>query len=186
EVRTLSLSLLRLQPDITVWDVGAGTGSISIEIARLLPDARIYAIEKTAAGLTLIEKNCRRFDTPQIFPIRGVAPAALEPLSAPDRIVIGGGGKSISEILDVCCDRIRPNGVIVANFATLETCMLAKQQLQDKGWTVQLLQVNIARSATLAAATRFVPLNPVILLQALPPSLQPNAVSDQGEGNGIQ
>ncbi|MEO1179536.1 MAG: precorrin-6y C5,15-methyltransferase (decarboxylating) subunit CbiE [Cyanobacteria bacterium J06636_28] len=186
EVRTLSLSLLRLQPDITVWDVGAGTGSISIEIARLVPDARIYAIEKTAAGLTLIEKNCRRFDTPQISSIRGVAPAALESLPAPDRIVIGGGGKAMPEILDVCCDRIRPNGVIVANFATLETCMLAKQQLQDKGWVVQLLQVNIARSATLAAATRFIPLNPVILLQALPPSLQPNAVSDQGEGNGIQ
>ena len=180
EVRALSLSLLRLQPDITVWDVGAGTGSISIEIARLVPDARIYAIEKTAAGLTLIEKNCRRFDTPHISPIRGVAPAALESLPAPDRIVIGGGGKAMPEILDVCCDRIRPNGVIVANFATLETCMLAKQQLQDKGWVVQLLQVNLARSATLAAATRFVPLYPVILLQAS----QPDAA--QGEGHGIQ
>ncbi|NEQ54320.1 MAG: precorrin-6y C5,15-methyltransferase (decarboxylating) subunit CbiE, partial [Leptolyngbya sp. SIO3F4] len=87
EVRALSLSLMRLQPDITVWDVGAGTGSISIEIARLMPDARIYAIEKTPAGLTLIEKNCRRFDTPQISPIRGVAPEALESLPDPDRIV---------------------------------------------------------------------------------------------------
>ncbi|MEM7796692.1 MAG: precorrin-6y C5,15-methyltransferase (decarboxylating) subunit CbiE [Cyanobacteria bacterium P01_C01_bin.118] len=183
EVRALSLSLLRLQPDITVWDVGAGTGSISIEIARLVPDACIYAIEKTAAGLTLIEKNCRRFGTSQISPIRGVAPGALDSLPAPDRIVIGGGGKAIPEILDVCCDRIQPNGVIVANFATLETCTLAKQQLQEKGWTVQLLQVNLARSATLAESTRFVPLNPVILLQALRPS-QPGAA--QGDDHGIQ
>ena len=89
------------------------------------------------------------------------------------------------EILEVCCDRIRPNGVIVANFATLETCMLAKQQLQDKGWIVQLLQVNIARSATLATATRFIPLNPVILLQASRPFPQTDAGSDQGEGNDI-
>ena len=166
EVRALSLSLLRLQSDITVWDVGAGTGSISIEIARLVPNARIYAIEKTAVGLTLIEKNCRRFGTPQIFPTQGIAPAVLDSLPDPDRIVIGGGGKAMSEILRVCCDRIRPDGIIVANFATLETCMLAKQQLQDQGWIVQLLQVNIARSATLAAATRFVPLNPVMVLQA--------------------
>ena len=180
EVRALCISLMRLQPNITVWDVGAGTGSISIEMARLMPDARIYAIEKTAAGLTLIAKNCRRFDTPQIFPVRGVVPGALESLPDPDRIVIGGGGKAMPEILEVCCDRIRPSGVIVANFATLETCMLAKQQLQDKGWVVQLLQVNLARSATLAAATRFVPLNPVILLQASQP------VADQGEGHGIQ
>ena len=169
EVRALSLSLLRLRANSTVWDVGAGTGSISIEIARLVPDARIYAIEKTAAGLTLIEKNCRRFGTTQVSPVRGVAPAALNALPDPDRIVIGGGGKAMPEILEVCCDRIRPKGVIVANFATLETCILAKQQLQERGWNVQLLQVNIARSATLATATRFVPLNPVILLQASRP-----------------
>ena len=93
----------------------------------------------------------------------------LEGLPAPDRIVIGGGGKAMPEILKVCCDRIRSHGTIVANFATLETCILAKQQLQERGWNVQLLQVNIARSATLATATRFVPLNPVILLQASRP-----------------
>ena len=185
EVRALSLSLLRLQPNITLWDIGAGTGAISIEIARLVPDARIYAIEKTAAGLTLIEQNCRRFGTAQISPIRGAAPAVLESLPAPDRIVIGGGGKAMAEILTVGCDRIRPDGVIVANFATLETCILAKQQLQDRGWIVQLLQVNIARSATLAAATRFVPLNPVIVLQASRPWSQPDSASDTGESNDV-
>ena len=183
EVRALSISLLRLRSHITVWDVGAGTGSMSIEIARLVPDARIYAVEKTAAGLTLIDKNCRRFGTTQVSPVRGVAPAALGSLPDPDRIVIGGGGKAMAEILEVCCDRIRPDGVIVANFATLETCMLAKQQLQNQGWIVQLLQVNIARSATLATATRFVPLNPVILLQASRPLSQSDLV--QGEGHDI-
>ncbi|ESA38679.1 precorrin-6y -methyltransferase [Leptolyngbya sp. Heron Island J] len=177
EVRGLSLSLLRLRPNITVWDVGAGTGSISIEIARLVPDARIYALEKTAAGLTLIEKNCRRFGTTQVSPVRGVAPAALASLPAPDRVVIGGGGKAMPEILEVCCDRIQADGVIVANFATLETCVLAKQQLQTQGWIVQLLQVNLARSATLATATRFVPLNPVILLQASRPLPSTDAVA---------
>ena len=150
-----------------------------------MPDARIYAIEKTAAGLTLIEQNCRRFGTAQISPIRGAAPAVLESLPAPDRIVIGGGGKAMAEILAVGCDRIRPDGVIVANFATLETCILAKQQLQDRGWIVQLLQVNIARSATLAAATRFVPLNPVIVLQASRPWSRPDSASDTGERNDV-
>ncbi|MGD1951589.1 MAG: precorrin-6y C5,15-methyltransferase (decarboxylating) subunit CbiE [Leptolyngbyaceae cyanobacterium] len=183
EVRALSLSLLRLRANSTVWDVGAGTGSISIEIARLVPDARIYAIEKTAAGLTLIEKNCRRFGTTQVSPVRGVAPAALNALPDPDRIVIGGGGKAMPEILEVCCDRIRPDGIIVANFATLETCVLAKQQLQNQGWIVQLLQVNIARSATLATATRFIPLNPVILLHASR-ALSHSDLA-QGEGHDI-
>ena len=91
----------------------------------------------------------------------------------------------MAEILAVGCDRIRPDGVIVANFATLETCILAKQQLQDRGWIVQLLQVNIARSATLAAATRFVPLNPVIVLQASRPWSQPDSASDTGERNDV-
>ncbi|MEM8502749.1 MAG: precorrin-6y C5,15-methyltransferase (decarboxylating) subunit CbiE [Cyanobacteria bacterium P01_D01_bin.1] len=171
EVRALSFSLLRLMPGITVWDVGAGTGAMAIELSRLVPDAQIYAVEKTAAGLALIQKNCHRFGSSRVHPIAGKAPEALGPLPDPDRVILGGGGKAIPEILSACCQRLRLGGVLVAHFATLETCVLAKQQLQKLGWTVQLLQVNLSRSATLATAetTRFVPLNPVMLLQASAP-----------------
>jgi precorrin-6Y C5,15-methyltransferase (decarboxylating) len=186
EVRALSFSLLRLMPGITVWDVGAGTGAMAIELSRLVADAEIYAVEKTGAGVTLIQKNCHLFGSSRVYPIGGTAPAALDPLPDPDRVILGGGGKTIPAILTTCCQRLRPGGVLVAHFATLETCVLAKQQLQNLGWTVQLLQVNLARSATLATAetTRFVPLNPVMLLQAchpLPHSPSPRLSTEEAD-----
>ncbi|NJK28390.1 MAG: hypothetical protein HC925_07880 [Coleofasciculaceae cyanobacterium SM2_3_26] len=70
----------------------AGTGSISVEIGRLVPDARIYAIEQKAAGVALIQHNCDRFAVTNVAIAQGSAPEALHPLPAPDRIFIGGGG----------------------------------------------------------------------------------------------
>jgi len=180
EVRALSFCLLRLMPGITVWDVGAGTGAMAIELSRLVPDAEIYAVEKTGAGVALIQKNCHRFGSSRVYPIAGQAPEALDPLPDPDRVILGGGGPAIPTILTTCCHRLRPGGTLVAHFATLETCMLAKQQLQDQGWGVNLLQVNLSRSATLATTqtTRFVPLNPVMLLQASRPPIDAASQGD--------
>lgn len=174
EVRMLSLGLLQLQAGATVWDIGAGTGSVSIEIARLIPTGAVYAIERTAAGLALIAKNCTRFGVENVTAINGTAPAALASLPDPNRIVVGGGGARTGEILEACAPRLRPGGVLVAHFATLEACTLARSLTASWGWAARLLQVNLARSSPLPtrtgeAATRFVPLNPVMLLQAIKP-----------------
>lgn len=170
EVRILSLGLLELAPKLTVWDIGAGTGSISVEIARLVPTVTIFAIEKTALGVSLIHQNCQRFQVQNVQVIEGTAPAALTDLPAPDRIVVGGGGRNIAAILEVCCQRLGPGGVLVGNFATLEACLMAQNTLRAKCWPVELLQVNLARSTAIPTGetplTRFVPLNPVILLKA--------------------
>ena len=174
EVRVLSLGLLQLQPGAIVWDVGAGTGSISIEIARLIPPGKVYAIERTAAGLALIRKNRDRFGIGNLEAIGKAAPEAFAGLPDPDRIVLGGGGANIAEILQACTARLQVGGVLVAHFATLEACASARSCLAELGWPMQLLQVNLARSSPLPTrtgtpATRFVPLNPVTLLQAIKP-----------------
>lgn len=175
EVRMLSLGLLQLQPGATVWDIGAGTGSIAVEIARLVPDGSVCAIERTAAGLALIRENANRFGISNLKAIAGSAPEALNNLPDPHRIVLGGGGAKITEILNTCAAKLRPGGVLVAHFATLEACATARSLLVGLGWSVQLLQVNLARSSSLPTrtgvpATRFVPLNPVTLLQAVEPN----------------
>lgn len=174
EVRVLSLGLLQLQPRGIVWDVGAGTGSISVEIARLIPDGKVYAIERTSAGLALIRKNRDRFGVGNLEAVGKAAPEAFSSLPDPHRIVLGGGGAKIAEILQACTARLQPGGVLVAHFATLEACATARSLLSGLGWPVQLLQVNLARSSPLPTragppATRFVPLNPVTLLQAIKP-----------------
>lgn len=166
EVRALTLSLLQIPTQGVVWDIGAGTGSLSIELARMSPQLQIYAIEKTLAGIQLIQNNCRRFQVRSIQVIVGQAPQILEHLPPPDRVILGGGGSQLPAILDRIVQVIKPNGILVGNFATLESCVTAQTDLKNRGWIVQLLQVNLSRSVAIANATRLSPLNPVILLQA--------------------
>jgi precorrin-6Y C5,15-methyltransferase (decarboxylating) len=120
EVRVQILGELALQPLQVIWDIGAGTGSVSIEIARLCPASKVYAVEKTAIGSTLIEKNCLRFQVNNVTSIHGTAPAALETLPQPDRIFIGGSGGYLAPILDFCGERLVSGGRIVLALATLE------------------------------------------------------------------
>ncbi len=166
EVRALTLSLLQIPTQGIVWDIGAGTGSLSIELARLAPQLQIYAIEKTLAGIQLIQKNCQRFQVRSVHPISGQAPQILSQLPAPDRVILGGGGAQIPDIIEQIQQVIHSQGILVGNFATLESCLTAQSELKQRGWIVQLLQVNLARSVAIAHATRLSPLNPVILLQA--------------------
>ena len=166
EVRALTLSLLQIPTQGIVWDIGAGTGSLSIELARLAPQLQIYAIEKTLAGIQLIQKNCQRFQVKSVHPISGQAPQSLNQLPAPDRVILGGGGAQIPAIIDQIHQVTHSNGILVGNFATLESCLTAQSELKQRGWIVQLLQVNLARSVAIASATRLSPLNPVLLLQA--------------------
>lgn len=166
EVRILILGELALQPEQTIWDVGAGTGSVSIEIARLCPTSQVYAIEKTTAGTSLIEQNCRRFRVENVISIHGRAPEILYHLPAPDRVFIGGSGGNLSQILEACNTKIAPKGVLVLALATLEHLNDALGWLDRRHWDYQLLQVQLSRSVPVGQLTRFSPLNPVTIVSA--------------------
>jgi precorrin-6Y C5,15-methyltransferase (decarboxylating) len=112
EVRILILGELALQPGQIIWDIGAGTGSVSIEIARLSGTSQVYAIEKTAIGSSLIEQNCRRLQVKNVVSIHGTAPDILQQLPAPNRIFIGGSGGNLNVILDTCKPDWSNNGAL--------------------------------------------------------------------------
>ncbi|WP_353674356.1 precorrin-6y C5,15-methyltransferase (decarboxylating) subunit CbiE [Synechocystis sp. LKSZ1] len=169
EIRLLALGELALQPRQIIWDIGAGTGAMAIEMARLCPESQVYAIEKTAAGLALIEQNCRRLQVRNVVPVRGVAPAALTNLPRPDRVFIGGSGGQLETILNYLQACLTPEARVVLALATLENLSLGLQWFQRQGWPYSVQQVQIARSLALAQLTRFQPLNPVYLLLAQPP-----------------
>lgn len=169
EIRLLVLGELALKPGQIIWDIGAGTGSVSIEIARLFPTSKLYAIEKTAAGNALISQNCRRFQVENVFSIHGTAPEILSDLPNPDRIFIGGSGGNLTQIL-AACSRLTPGGVLVLALATLEHLNTALNWLKEhENWHYQLLQVQLSRSVPVAQLTRFAPLNPVTILTATCP-----------------
>ena len=166
EVRIAILGELSLQPKQTVWDIGAGTGSVSIEIARLCPSSQVYAIEKTGMGSTLIVKNSQRFKVNNLKSINGKAPEVLSNLPHPDRIFIGGSGGNIIDILNTCSQKLKENGIIVMAFATIEYQYRAIDWLNKKSWQYRLLQLQISRSTPISNLTRFIPLNPVTIITA--------------------
>ena len=166
EIRLAILGELSLQPNQTVWDIGAGTGSVSIEVARLCPSSKIYAIEKTSMGSALITKNSQRFKVNNVKSINGKAPKTLLNLPCPDRIFIGGSGGNINDILDTCQQRILPEGFLVMAFATLEHSYQAINYLSNNSWQYRLLHLQISRSTPLNHLTRFLPLNPVTIITA--------------------
>jgi len=114
EVRALTICTARLAPKLTVWDVGAGTGSLSVEAALLTPGGRVIAVEKSQEGVLLIQKNSLRFGVSQIELIHGEAPQALLGLPAPERVLIGGSGGQLEEILAVCAKQLVVGGILVA------------------------------------------------------------------------
>lgn len=169
ELRVLILGELGLQPGQIIWDIGAGTGAVSIEIARLFGDSLVYAIEKTAAGTSLIEENCRRFQVRNVVSIHGNAPEMLHHLRPPHRIFIGGSSGELRNILGICGIRMLPGGVIVLALATLENLNAAlswvsERRKSDRSWNYRLLQVQLSRSVPIANLTRFAPLNPVTIM----------------------
>lgn len=166
EVRLAILGELALQPKQTVWDIGAGTGSVSIEIARLCPSSVIYAIEKTGMGSTLVTKNSQRFAVNNIKSINGKAPEVLLDLPATDRIFIGGSGGNIINILNICQQKLIVKGIIVMAFTTIEHQYQAIDWLNNSSWQYRLLQLQISRSTPISNLTRFTPLNPVTIITA--------------------
>jgi precorrin-6Y C5,15-methyltransferase (decarboxylating) len=166
EVRLLVLGELALHPGQIIWDIGAGTGSVSIEIARLFPTSKVYAIEKTAAGSTLITQNCHRFGVENIISIHGTAPEVLQNLPSGDRVFIGGSGGNLTSIL-AACSCLPPDGILVIALATLEHLSTALDWFKQQGnWQYQLLQVQLSRSVPIGQLTRFAPLNPVTIISA--------------------
>lgn len=167
EIRCLSLSRLRLQSWHTLLDVGAGSGSVSIECALLLRQGRVIAVEKEARALALLKQNARRFGVSNLEIIAGAAPAALAGLTGVDRIFIGGTGGQLQEILETCSRILVPGGVLVLNCILLESLTDALQQLARLPFgTTQLLSAAIARGQRLGKKTMLAPLNPVFIISA--------------------
>ncbi len=106
EIRLLILGAIAPLPNQVIWDIGAGTGSVSVELSRLCPSAQIYAVEKTAIGAALIEQNAERLAIAPVEIIQAKAPEGVSQLPTPDRVFIGGSSGQLSNILDYLHQRL--------------------------------------------------------------------------------
>ena len=130
EVRSICLSKLRLTPNAVCWDVGAGTGSVSIEMARLCADGTVYAIEKNEQAQALLEKNRESFSASNMQIIPGLAPEACRDLPAPTHAFLGGTSGSVRDILALLLEK-NPHVRIVATAVTLESVGALAARMAD-------------------------------------------------------
>ena len=130
EVRSICLSKLRLTPNAVCWDVGAGTGSVSIEMARLCADGTVYAIEKNEQALALLEKNRESFSASNMKIIPGLAPEACRDLPAPTHAFLGGTSGSVRDILALLLEK-NPHVRIVSTAVTLESVSALSSCMAD-------------------------------------------------------
>ncbi len=110
EIRAITLSKLRLSRDHILWDLGAGSGSVSIEASLLVPGGKIFALEKKPQRIEQIEINKNRFGATNIEIVQAVLPDGLERLPRPDRIFIGGGGRDLENIIQAAVPFLKPDG----------------------------------------------------------------------------
>lgn len=164
EIRVLSISKLRLNKDSIIWDIGAGTGSVSVEASFVSTEGSIYAVEQNPEGIELIKANTDKFGCKNIKIIYGKAPVILKDLPDPDRIFVGGSGDATEEILDISLKRMKMGGVIVVNSITLDTAYISEKILKDRGLDVESICVNISVSKNAGNKTMMIARNPVFII----------------------
>jgi precorrin-6Y C5,15-methyltransferase (decarboxylating) len=169
EVRSVLLGKMAgiLVPGDTVWDLGAGLGTVSIEIAVLRPEVEVIAVERDPQRAEVIRRNRERFDAYNIRIIGGPAPDALAgEHDNPRLIFIGGSGTELTRILELAEQRLRIGGRLLANLVSLENLITAYLRFQGKGWRCEITELNVARSETLGGHTSLKPQRGVFILQA--------------------
>ncbi len=166
EVRAVSVSKLALHADAVVWDIGAGCGSVSIEVAGLASCGHVYAVERNAEQQDYLALNQRRFGAGNVTIVTGEAPDALAGLPEPDAVFIGGSGGHLDEVLNATTRALKPGGRVVLNLVGLEHVSRAFERLQTDGWSPEVTQLSVARSTSTAGITRLAALNPVFVIAA--------------------
>jgi precorrin-6Y C5,15-methyltransferase (decarboxylating) CbiT subunit len=165
EVRTLALAKAKITETDTIIDIGAGTGSLSVEAALQAKKGRVFAIEREAAGIELIRTNAEQFDAGNIVPLLGVAPDALTDLPQADVIFIGGNGGRLPEILVQADALLKAGGRLVAMAITVETLYHVLDFLRGKAeYEVEACGVQITRIRPVGASHMLQALNPVYII----------------------
>lgn len=169
EVRAVALAQLDLQPGQVAWDVGAGSGSVAIEMANLLAPGTVYAIEQDTADYSLLVANAEAFGVANVQPVFGTAPAVFADLPAPDAVFVGGNGGEVSRLLEASFTALRPGGRLVVNVGTLEMISATYAVMKRLAPPVDVLLMNLARGVEQMESLRFEAVNPTVLLRVRKP-----------------
>lgn len=166
EVRAVVLASLQLQDGQVLWDLGAATGSVSIEAARIARLGQVFAVEKDSSRYARLLRNLEKFRAYRVRAICAEASEAIGALPSPDRVFIGGSGTDLETILDIVSQKLLPGGLVVQTAVLLQTLERAERYWKHKGFQVSILQIQVNRSVPTGKDLRLEALNPVFILSA--------------------
>lgn len=163
EVRAAALAKLAVRPTDTLWDVGAGTGSVSVELALAAPRGHVYAVECAPDACALIRQNREKFHAYNLSLIEGTAPQVLADLPAPDAVFIGGTKGSMAEVVDAALSK-NPNARLCISAIALETLSAAIVALAAHGQTAEVTQLAVSRTRPAGKLHLLMANNPIFLI----------------------
>ena len=165
EVRTISLNKLELLNAKTFIDVGAGTGSVSIEAGYSYPNLKVIAIERNDDAIDLVKQNKEKFNLDNVEIIKAYAPVELDKDIKADAIFLGGTGKKLEEIIDWSKDLLVDGGRLVANFIIIDTFYEMLRLVKEKGFkNIDVTVLNVAKLEKLGTGEYFKPHNPIYII----------------------
>jgi len=163
DVRASIISHMKIKKNDTIWDVGAGTGSVSVELAMKASDGKVFAVEREDEGISLIEQNKKKFGVWNLAAVSGRAPEALADLPSPDRVFIGGSSGNLSDIIDTVLTR-NPDALICVTAIVLETLHEATQHLADMGLDVEITQISASKTRPVGGKHMMIAGNPIYVI----------------------
>ena len=168
EVRTIQISKARLKPGQTVYDIGCGSGSISIEAAfQVESSGNVLAIDYDENAIELTKKNIEKFGLSNISVIFGNAKEKISELEEADAIFIGGTGGDTKEIVELSQNKLKSGGRIVIGIILIETLYSVLQILEKLQFeSVDITQVTISKSRKTSTGTMMLARNPVTIISA--------------------
>ncbi|WP_425446720.1 precorrin-6Y C5,15-methyltransferase (decarboxylating) subunit CbiT [Dethiothermospora halolimnae] len=167
EVRSITMSKLRLNKDSTIVDIGAGTGSVSIECGLFAKKGMVYAIERKDDGVNIINENINKFKLSNVKVIKGLAPGILDNVPKIDRAIIGGSGGKLVEIFDWLDKNLKKEGRLVINLITIENIYKALDLIKSRGYTdIDVAQINVSKGRFIKEYTLMEGNNPVYVISA--------------------
>ena len=165
EVRAISLNKLELLNAKTFIDVGAGTGSVSIEAGYSYPNLKVIAIERNDDAIDLVKQNKEKFNLDNVEIIKAYAPVELDKDITADAIFLGGTGKKLEEIIDWSKDLLVDGGRLVANFIIIDTFYEMLRLVKEKGFkNIDVTVLNVAKLEKLGTGEYFKPHNPIYII----------------------
>jgi precorrin-6Y C5,15-methyltransferase (decarboxylating) len=169
EVRAIALAQMDIAPSSIVWDIGAGSGSVSVEAAQMAHDGHVYAIEMEAEEHGLIKQNAERFGVANVNAVLGRAPEIFEELADPDAVFVAGAGREVTRISQAAYKRLRPRGRLVVNTTSVDHLMELRETLKSSSADTRVWMINLARGTDQLDRLSFEPLKPSFLLSVTKP-----------------